>query len=1316
MTYIRTNKAHTHHEIEQADGSIVTKYNNRETGYIAGKYRDMTAVLADNTGFDGLGFDASVGSNDDSWHVVNVFENGGSYLDSMAIGGASDAEHAQRVATAQLDHLGGDYYCTLIADKSAQFDGMDGGNDTWSIDAIAKLMNNPSQDKHYIPLVTAQELSAEAARVTFDSVEWDGAGKLISHGGKDSLLALDLVRADSLRELDTPYDLPEALALVDAVEEDSFDALMETKTRLELLKSRLYKALVEAGDTPPQANSKDAPATVPNANAFYVTDVTVTKPFKSRGMLNVVFLFTLSDGQTISIWFHNPDSTPMKLLPSDIMISWKWLLNKRDVTAALSPKSGDNVQLPTLAKKMMRVARANSKRFKSAQMRSAAAESALIATQKLIEDKHATIKQLDIDIENLNKQIDAAMKASKAEKPKKAAGDIFSEGDAVIWISNGREISRGVFVRYVGTGGDRIGVFTDDGGNMNAPASELVFDTDATTLTDEQINAQEQARQHSSIEALIADVEQSKTSSFNKWDMTMASVAALSEEHFLRLSDALAHARMYGNEQLLNAYRTGNQSLVNTAQTINDNQKSSGELTPEISSRRDNLWVELRAALNLEEPSGARTAIKPKPVDETVDDVEVGDNDAPATTTTIPVREALDYLATTIFKGQTDKELMYAVDENGAIVAQSMIKARSKASATRFTNKHLHSDNVDEIRVARLTDDNLSAARQLEGMGYVIDYSDPDNFTTDDYEVGDVYMMKRRDVFGANASDPSGEIAMEFSEWLFLRRGEDEAKLKLNTLSGANSVNLTIKQMDAAVKAGARLMLKSEVDKLREDEKTVFIASYVNSKGRVLATVTKSGGSYDVKGEGSATIGAKTEAAVLNSLEAIKARNPSMKFKEGTDFFASNKPEDLAQKANAAINPDVVITEGESAEHYLFNDDSGNPKKFSDVIKSTELLAEFDMEIETKIAEREENVLDILIGSLGWENADNISRDAKQWEYTKNGHMMAIDFIKNPIPEGGNDWGNRRNQTISWEFTTSDFKHADMLDTSDMEMARIINNAANEQVTNLGAVNEDILLDIFLKRNKDKPFVLGMDKGDTEANNDNVFEFVTGILAGKTVRYADSLCKLIDGAKEIGADIAISDFDATAYQHSMFDALTSQSNPIYGITAQIAKDGVVIARAGIDKNGDCLVFIGSSGESVQREIRFTPADNINIYATALLDALQIAFNKQAEKNMSQPAPVIEPTAAPVKALEPIIIETPVIPDDSAVQKMKVYEDQINAADFNPVTFDMDGFMALINEVAGSDGLTDHITEIANTYQRKLIEVTQSAMSGLAGGA
>lgn len=395
MAYHRINKTRSNHS-QTLLGEPASHYSRYETGIIKGHHRAIPATIADSAGFDGMGFDASIDSADDNWYMANVFKDGGKYIDTIAIGGAMDADHAMQVISSQLDSISGHSAKLIENTGSTQFDSLNATDNGWSIDAISKLASNPSQNKHFLPIITASELETESRRVTFDSVQWGGE-ILVSHGGKDAALYLDMVRTDSRHELINTLNLNDELQALGA-EEDSFDALMETKSRLGLLKDRLFNAMSRAG----------------NAD-LSVTNVTETKPFKRGGVSNIAFAFDLSDGQTVSIWFHNPDSTPSKLMPSDIMISWKWMLNKRDVTAVLSPKHGDNVQLPMLASRILRVAAKNSTRFKTAQARKLQVEQELSDAQQLVTEKTAIIEQLDKDIESLTSQIDAAMKAPKVE-------------------------------------------------------------------------------------------------------------------------------------------------------------------------------------------------------------------------------------------------------------------------------------------------------------------------------------------------------------------------------------------------------------------------------------------------------------------------------------------------------------------------------------------------------------------------------------------------------------------------------------------------------------------------------------------------------------------------------------------------------------------------------------------------------------------------------------------------------------------------------------------------------------------------------------
>ncbi|OXS89431.1 DUF2958 domain-containing protein [Pandoraea apista] len=89
----------------------------------------------------------------------------------------------------------------------------------------------------------------------------------------------------------------------------------------------------------------------------------VTDPFKQRGVANVAAIFELSDGQTVTIFFHNPDVTPNKMAPADEVISWKWLLNKKDITIVVAPERGADLNIREVARRIMRLAEKNSEAF-----------------------------------------------------------------------------------------------------------------------------------------------------------------------------------------------------------------------------------------------------------------------------------------------------------------------------------------------------------------------------------------------------------------------------------------------------------------------------------------------------------------------------------------------------------------------------------------------------------------------------------------------------------------------------------------------------------------------------------------------------------------------------------------------------------------------------------------------------------------------------------------------------------------------------------------------------------------------------------------
>lgn len=148
--------------------------------------------------------------------------------------------------------------------------------------------------------------------------------------------------------------------------------------------------------------------------------VQVSEPFKQRGTVNVAAVFELSDGQTVTVYFHNPDSTPAKLAPGDELISWKWLLNKKDVTIVVAPERGQDLNIREVARRLMRLAEKNSPAFQRANAKRSERMAAIQSLTDEVAGLEATLasEQNRLDVVRLQAQERAEKKASEdANKP-----------------------------------------------------------------------------------------------------------------------------------------------------------------------------------------------------------------------------------------------------------------------------------------------------------------------------------------------------------------------------------------------------------------------------------------------------------------------------------------------------------------------------------------------------------------------------------------------------------------------------------------------------------------------------------------------------------------------------------------------------------------------------------------------------------------------------------------------------------------------------------------------------------------------------------
>lgn len=160
------------------------------------------------------------------------------------------------------------------------------------------------------------------------------------------------------------------------------DALVSAYGKLKLKMTSLQKAMARKSEL-----------------ADMGAEIQISEPFKRYGSLQVSVLFTLTDGQTVAIFFHNPDTTPNKITPQDSMVSWKWMLNKKDVTIVVSPESGQDISVNEVAMRIMKLAEKNAPLFAKAQARKGERVESIKALREEVKSLESREAELIAEIE-----------------------------------------------------------------------------------------------------------------------------------------------------------------------------------------------------------------------------------------------------------------------------------------------------------------------------------------------------------------------------------------------------------------------------------------------------------------------------------------------------------------------------------------------------------------------------------------------------------------------------------------------------------------------------------------------------------------------------------------------------------------------------------------------------------------------------------------------------------------------------------------------------------------------------------------------------
>lgn len=378
----------------RTDSGVIHDSCEANIGSLQGNCRSISAILCDGA-LDG-----------EKWHVINrVHAQTGTFYDHIAVKGAVSEAQALRLCQKYFNPF------ENAVTKSVVAVGDNG------LKLFLDSENTPTNTNFFLP----QDAQILDSMVTQKPVEWTDE-KLSSHQGTMSYLMLDMAMYDlsgELLEKVTPKDVVSML-VDEQCQFMMYDAMILKYSQLDLAVKKIAEALKQS-----------------DTEEFFVKEVTPIEPFKRQGVVNVGAIFEMSDTQTITVLFNNPDTTPAKLTSTDVITSWKWILNKRDVTAVLQPRAVDAKKYPMIANRMYQLLAKNHARFKRAQaVRNK--DEALLAEligqleadqleARMIEQQIADI-QAKIDDIGVKKQQQSALESGN-EKPLDGGVAVLEDGE-----------------------------------------------------------------------------------------------------------------------------------------------------------------------------------------------------------------------------------------------------------------------------------------------------------------------------------------------------------------------------------------------------------------------------------------------------------------------------------------------------------------------------------------------------------------------------------------------------------------------------------------------------------------------------------------------------------------------------------------------------------------------------------------------------------------------------------------------------------------------------------------------------------------------
>ncbi|CAM3957316.1 antirestriction phage head protein DarA [Serratia silvae] len=149
--------------------------------------------------------------------------------------------------------------------------------------------------------------------------------------------------------------------LADAGRTAMFEAISTTKNRLSHT-MRAFVRVLNSGLNGSGIKAGTDEAGVDDSGTSTVGGAQIGNVRKVAGIPIMAAKIPLTDGQSVSLLFHSP-TAEVKLKPLDVLVAFKFLVNKRDVTHVVAPIGGRDMSLNQTAQALSNLVEKNSAKF-----------------------------------------------------------------------------------------------------------------------------------------------------------------------------------------------------------------------------------------------------------------------------------------------------------------------------------------------------------------------------------------------------------------------------------------------------------------------------------------------------------------------------------------------------------------------------------------------------------------------------------------------------------------------------------------------------------------------------------------------------------------------------------------------------------------------------------------------------------------------------------------------------------------------------------------------------------------------------------------